>query len=67
MRTIKEIRYAIMSEVYQIGACIDADNEKQDEILRKYINEIIDKCADVMWDEVRADITYLEKVKEQIK
>lgn len=29
MKTIKEVRCAIMAEVYQIGACIDADDDKQ--------------------------------------
>lgn len=53
MKTVKEIRCAIMAEVWKIEDSISVDRAKQDQILQEWAESIIEECASTFrweWD-----------------
>jgi len=79
MKTVKEIRCAVMAHVWQTNMGLDIDSKEQDQILREWAESIIDECADKAemeeWPDYcgegessyTIDRSGILKVKEQLK
>jgi len=66
MKTIKEIRCALMAEVWQMDGNVLANPEVQDAILRGWVTIIINECNKAVSDMVHAEYTGLDKIKAML-